>query len=90
MQKCWAEVPEERPSFGIFIETLESLYELKTSINSKENYDNTSCAYRMKLRYASLAFHEESLEKQFQTIKEGNFRYVFIYYLLEGQPVISP
>ena len=75
MQRCWNEIPEERPSYDSFLTTLETLYELKTSVRSIENHDKTCYAYRMRLRYASLAFHEESLEKQFQTIRRENSRY---------------
>ena len=75
MQQCWEENPEKRPAYNTFLQALESIYELKTSYGSKVNYDKTCYAYRMKLRYASLAFHEESLEKQFITIRKQNSRY---------------
>ena len=74
MQRCWNEIPEERPPYDSFLTTLETLYELKTSVQSIETHDTTCYAYRMRLRYASLAFHEESLEKQFQTIRRENSR----------------
>ena len=75
MKQCWNEIPEERPSYDMFLQKLENLYDLKTSLSSKANHDQTCSAYRMRLRYASLVFHEQSLEKQFQTMRSGNTRY---------------
>ena len=75
MKQCWNDIPEKRPSYDMFLQKLDNLYDLKTSLISKANHDQTCFGYRMRLRYASLAFHEQSLEKKFQTMISVNARY---------------
>ena len=73
MQQCWKEKPDERPSFSNFLQTLESLYELKDSTDSVSTNSRINYASRVKMRYlkyASLAFHEDSVENRFRQIKK--------------------
>ena len=73
MQQCWKEKPDERPSFSSFLQTLENMYELKTSSDSEALNGHTNYASRVKMRYlkyASLAFHEDSVENRFRQIKK--------------------
>ena len=72
MQQCWKETPDERPSFCSFLQTLENMYEFKASIDSASINGHANYASRVKMRYlkyASLAFHEDSVENRFRQIK---------------------
>ena len=71
MKQCWKEERDERPCYSSFLHSLENLYELKASSDSEATSDNT-CASRVKsryLKYASLAFHEDSVENRFRKIR---------------------
>jgi len=71
MKECWKEERDERPCYSSFLHSLENLYELKASSDSEALSENT-CASRVKsryLKYASLAFHEDSVENRFRKIR---------------------
>ena len=72
MQQCWQENPDDRPSFTSLLQTLENMYELKASVESATINDHTNYASRVRMKYveyASLAFHEDSLENRFKQIR---------------------
>ena len=75
MEQCWKEKQEERPSFSSLLQTLENLYELRTPLIPNENFDPTCYVSRTKLKYPSLSFHDESLEKRFKMMRYENLRY---------------
>ena len=71
MQKCWSEEPKERPSYSSFLHTLDNLYGLKASSELEVTRDNI-LAYLVKsryLKYASLAFDEDSVESRYRRLQ---------------------
>ena len=71
MQLCWKEKPDERPSYSSFLQTLDNRYDLKSSLDSRATSDHTyvSLVKSRYLKYASLAFHEDSVENRFKKIR---------------------
>ena len=71
MQQCWKEEPDERPSYSSFLHTIENLYGLKTSLDSELARDHiyASGVKSRYLKYASLAFHEDSVVNRFKRIR---------------------
>ena len=71
MQQCWNEKPVKRPSYSLFLQTLENQYDLKSSLDSKAVSAHTyvSQVKSKYLKYASLAFHEDSVENRFKKIR---------------------
>ena len=71
MENCWEEKPKKRPSYRSFLHTLENLYDLKAS-SDLEVTINSTYASRVKLRYlkyASLAFDEDSVESRYRRLQ---------------------
>ena len=72
MQHCWNEKPKKRPSYRSFLHDQDNLYELKDSSDLEVTIDNTY-ASRVKsryLKYASLAFDEDSVENRYRQIRK--------------------
>ena len=71
MLKCWNENPDKRPCYSSFLHNIENLYGLKTSSDLKATSKNTNGS-RVKsiyLNYASLAFHEDSVENRYKKLR---------------------
>ena len=71
MQQCWREKPKKRPSYSLFLHTLDNLYGLKASSEVEVTSDNTyaSLVKSRYLKYASLVFDEESVENRYKRIQ---------------------
>ena len=71
MQKCWREVPKERPSYSSFLQTLDNRCGLKASSELEVTSDNTyaSLVKSRYLKYASLAFDDESVENRYKRLQ---------------------
>ena len=71
MQQCWNEKPKERPCYTSFLHTLENAYGLKASSELEVTSDSTyiSLVKSRYLKYASLAFDEESVENRYRRLQ---------------------
>ena len=71
MQQCWREKPKERPSYSSFLHTLDNRCGLKASSELEVTSDNTyiSLVKSRYLKYASLAFDEESVENRYRRLQ---------------------
>ena len=71
MQQCWKEKPKERPSYSSFLHTLDNLYGFKASSELEVKSDNfyASLVKSRYVKYASLAFDEDSAENRYRRLQ---------------------
>ena len=71
MQQCWKENPKERPCYSSFLHSLENLYGFKASPELEVTSDNiyASLVKSRYVKYASLAFDEDSIENRYRRIQ---------------------